>query len=184
MFLMSFGRSSCSTSHHSTFRHNLGYKKTLKQLEEESGLKISSDAAELFFSKIQSGDLQHAIDLSELLNFDSKSRTDVVNMLLELKYFEYIRSGNLHDALACLRYDLRKYVADPARLTFLATSLLTKTSVRSGDNDIDFQFYCTREAVISCLRRHISPEEMVGEFRLEELMYETVIIFYLLLFNS
>jgi len=33
------------------------------------------------------------------------------------------------------------------------------------------RFYRTRDAVIGLIRQHVSSEEVVGDFRLEELMY-------------
>lgn len=90
-------------------------RESAKKLEEESGVRIITEGAENLFALIGEGEWGRAVEACRKLAFSSKSHDDVVEMLLELKYFELIDNGCIHDALICLRSELSENVVDPKR---------------------------------------------------------------------
>lgn len=155
--------------------YNLGFRESAAKLEEESGIKIITDSASLLFAHIRSGEWEQAIDVAKDLKFISKSQDDIMSIILELKYFELIETGNSNAALACLRTELSEHIFDITRLSELASFLLESEYCWNGVSEHHQHFYRSRDAVIGFIRQHVSSEEVVGDFRLEELMEEALL---------
>lgn len=90
-------------------------RETAAKLEEESGLRIISETAQLFLTHIRSGEWDLAMTESRNLEFTSISTNEVVVMLVELKYFELIDNGHTDAALLCLRNELSSIIVDMSR---------------------------------------------------------------------
>eukprot|EP00602_Paraphysomonas_sp_CaronLab_P000868 CAMPEP_0185031110 /NCGR_PEP_ID=MMETSP1103-20130426/18398_1 /TAXON_ID=36769 /ORGANISM="Paraphysomonas bandaiensis, Strain Caron Lab Isolate" /LENGTH=709 /DNA_ID=CAMNT_0027566511 /DNA_START=107 /DNA_END=2236 /DNA_ORIENTATION=- len=156
--------------------HNLGYSETAKKLEEESGVQIQSRATEQLFSAISIGDWELCCDLLKHIEFFGKSRDDIVGMIFEVKYMELIQRGDVEAALKCLRTEIRENVLDIARMKSLAACVLCRYGHAAPLIDIDLSppLLCSRASLSTEVRRWISPQQMVSEFRLEELVTQAL----------
>jgi hypothetical protein len=85
-------------------------------MEEESGVRLISETAESFFSNIRSGNWEGALECSHSLIFPSISHSEIVNMLMELRYVEFIESGLTIAALEYLRNGICQHTTDYSRL--------------------------------------------------------------------
>lgn len=150
--------------------NNLGYIETARKLEEESGLSLSSKTAVQFFAALELGSLNDAVSLCDHLSFSSLTTCEVKMMLIELKYFEYIRSGSVGEALTCLRCELgSNQGVDPNRLGVLATFLAAPNAWENSH-----EFHSSRESLSAWLKSYISRDEIFDDFRLEELLEQAL----------
>lgn len=89
----------------------ISFSDTVKCLEAESGLKVHSHSLEVFFQSLLSGDWEACFTSINQIAFDNKSHDDIKGIILEYKFVEYLREGNVMDALTCLRTELAKKVS-------------------------------------------------------------------------
>nr|XP_037272134.1 WD repeat-containing protein 26-like isoform X1 [Rhipicephalus microplus] len=87
----------------------LGLNRTAEQLIQESGCGLDHPAAAKFQAHVLDGDWAKAeADLSELkaLLESPQAYVEMLFLVLEQKYLEYLEEGRLLDALQCLRHGL------------------------------------------------------------------------------
>jgi hypothetical protein len=104
-------------------KSNNWYREIAEKLERESGLHTRSSNVDNLFSAISGGNWSLAVELVDGVDFVSKTPQAVKAMILELKYMEMIQSGDVVNALHCLRNELRD-VCDINRYAFISYALI------------------------------------------------------------
>lgn len=83
---------------------DLGYSKTRKILEEESGCRAESEVVSAFASLILKGEWETCLNMVDNIPFnDSTDKRLVRFRILTQRYLELLNDGELNDAMRCLR---------------------------------------------------------------------------------
>ncbi|KAJ7550733.1 hypothetical protein O6H91_07G115000 [Diphasiastrum complanatum] len=156
--------------------YSLGYDKAAALVEEESGICLQSEIVSQLRSEILQGSLDDSIaTLYKLGLDDSETIRSAAFLILEQKFLEQLRKGELFRALETLRYEisplhlhtqrvheLASYVVCPRRMKFLEKGGINC----AGEN--------ARFRLLQKLQNFLPPTLIIPEKRLEHLVEQAL----------
>ncbi|KAK8734285.1 hypothetical protein OTU49_006108, partial [Cherax quadricarinatus] len=156
----------------------LGLKKSAELLMSESGCRLDHPAAARFRHCVMNGEWTKAeTALTELRTMldDPSSLTEMHFLLLEQKYLELLESGQVLDALTCLRSQLTPLkhnmdrVHQLSSLIFMSNPEELRTAARWTGMGKD-----SRKELMDRLQHFLPPSIMLPPHRLETLILQAV----------
>lgn len=141
--------------------YSLGFDKVGDLLEEESRINLHSATAKLFLEQVKAGEWDKSI--ATLEGSELKDEKAVKFLLLEQKFFEFLKIENVSDALEILREKMEPLGVNRKRLHELASKLVSAT----GE---DTESVSSRSKVVEKLQKLLPPAFIIPERRLEYLI--------------
>lgn len=155
----------------------LGYEKSGRLLEEESGIKMQSAIANLFRNQLIDGKWDESLStLHQIGVVNQTILKSVAFLIMEQKFFELLNSGREMEALKTLRCDISPLSIDTMRVHKLAACVVSPSQCASltGFRGKDFSSGRSRFKLLEELQKLIPSTVLVPERRLEELVEQAI----------
>lgn len=145
--------------------YSLGFDKIGNLLEDESGIPLHSTVVKLFLEQVNNGEWDNSI--ATLQGFQLQNEKDVVFLLLEQKFFEFLKLEKDTDALEVLRKEMAPLAVNKKRMHELASKLIS-------DSGKDTECVSSRSKVVEELQNLFPPGFIIPEKRLESLIEKAI----------
>jgi WD40 repeat protein len=126
---------------------SLGYDKSVRVLEEESGCELVSANVLLLRGKLLQGQWDEAIKLMGTVRMEPGGEVSAREAILTRKYVEILRSGDTLSAISCLQNELAPITSATENLNALASLILLHAGDRNGMGSVggneDYGSLCT-----------------------------------------
>ncbi|KAG0295600.1 hypothetical protein BGZ97_004794 [Linnemannia gamsii] len=154
---------------------SLGYQKSAKELEAESGFQLESPAVTRFRDSVLQGDWNTVELLIGDLNLDTTHELSVKFLIREQKFLELLERRDIKDALIVLRSELTPLNQNMDRVHSLTSYMMSGSpeDLRQRAN-WDGVNGSSRQNLLSSLQKFISPAVMVPENRLETMLKQAM----------
>jgi len=155
------------------FLKSVGYTSTATSLEKESGITAEDDSVAHFRSYITNGDWAAAESSIPLLGIEQPE--DVLFLIRRQKYLELLAIGKRKRAMRVLQHEIQILERKQEELTELSSCLVL----------VDMQEVCkklgwslntnlSRRQLLGEVQMYISPEKMISENRLLQLLKQSM----------
>ncbi|CAN8256846.1 unnamed protein product [Cochlearia groenlandica] len=152
--------------------YSLGFDKTGSMLEEESGIPLHHSIVKVFLQQVQDGKWDESVvTLRRIGLLDEKTVKSASFLILEQKFFEFLKIGKIVDALGTLRNEIVPLHINTKRVHELASSLISpsnftsQTTSSSGKESVN-----SRSKVLEELQNLLPASVLIPEKRLEYLV--------------
>jgi len=158
--------------------YTLGYEKSGAVLEEESGITLHSPSANLFRKQVLDGNWDTAvITLNTLGLLDENTVKLAAFLLMEQKFFELLRNGNLMGAIKTLRSEISPLGVNRKRVHEMASCIISSSeNVLLGFSKLGIESSNSRFKLLEELQKVLPPTVMVPEKRLENLVEQALTV--------
>ncbi|XP_037457228.1 WD repeat-containing protein 26 homolog [Triticum dicoccoides] len=158
--------------------YTLGYEKTGAVLEEESGITLHSPPVNVFRKQVLDGNWDSAVvTLNTLDLLDENIVKSAVFLLLEQKFFELLRNGNVMGAMKTLQSEISPLGINRKRVHEMASCLISSPqNVLVGFSKPGIESSNSRFKLLEELQKVLPPTVMVPERRLENLVEQALTV--------
>eukprot|EP00127_Corallochytrium_limacisporum_P004663 Clim_evm17s172 gene=Clim_evmTU17s172 len=158
------------------YLNSIGLSPAARQVEEDSGQVLEPEVVTKFRNSILNGHWTEALDLlDELKITEARAKKAICFMVYEQKYLELIDSGDLKGGLQCIRHELAPVCTKPSRLHELSSFMMSKDRDKLHEKaNWDGPDGESRKLLLQNVQKYISPELMVPENRLMELLQQAI----------
>ncbi|KAK8951019.1 Protein SPA1-RELATED 3 [Platanthera zijinensis] len=155
--------------------YSLGYEKSGKALEEESGVHLHSSAVILFRKQVLDRNWDESITTLQKIRLDGHVRNSASFLILEYKFFDLLEKGRVMDALRTLRSEIAPLNINKKRLHQLSSCIIS-SSQRGliGWANLDIDNGKLQLKLLDELQKVIPPTVMIPEKRLETLVEQAL----------
>lgn len=155
--------------------YSLGYEKSGKALEEESGVHLHSSAVILFREQVLDRNWDGSIAALQKIGLDEHVRNSASFLILEYKFFDLLEKDRVMDALRTLRSEIAPLNINKKRLHQLSSCIIS-SSQRGliGWANLDIDNGKLQLKLLDELQKVIPPTVMIPEKRLETLVEQAL----------
>ncbi|XP_068654312.1 WD repeat-containing protein 26 homolog isoform X2 [Aristolochia californica] len=156
--------------------YSLGYQKSGKLLEEESGIPLHSSMVNLFRKQVLDGQWDASVSTLQKIGLSDENILKSASFLiLEKKFFELLENDKVMDALKTLRSEIVPLGINTKRIHELSGCLVCPAPCEMlGLNSQDFIKVNLRLKLLENLQNLLPPTVMIPERRLEHLVEQAL----------
>lgn len=156
--------------------YSLGYEKAAAVLEEESGVNLQSPIANIFKKHVLDGNWDESvINLKRIGVSDENIVKSASFLILEYKFFEFLHSNRISDALKTLRSEIAPLGIKKERLHELSSCMVNPSQgILLGFANLDIDKPVSKIKLLDKLQKIIPPSILIPESRLEHLVEQAL----------
>ncbi|EGC37333.1 hypothetical protein DICPUDRAFT_46602 [Dictyostelium purpureum] len=150
---------------------SLGYDKSSKILEQESGISLQSKEINQFSESVIEGDWKKVEELLPFLKLNDRDTNNVKFLIFSQKFLEYLEHNKISKALQCLREEITPLNKDSKKLQHLTSLIMT---VNTSETKKIIKQKSSRVTLLSEIRKFVNPNLMLPDNRLEQLIKQSI----------
>ncbi|KAH0468746.1 hypothetical protein IEQ34_001978 [Dendrobium chrysotoxum] len=155
--------------------YSLGYEKSGKALEDESGLYLHSSHVSLFRKHVLDGNWDEGLATLQKIGLDDHILNSAAFLILEHKFLDLLEKDRVMDALNTLRREIAPLNTNKKRLHELSCCIiLSSQQGLRGSVSLSFGTGKLPSKLLDELHKLIPPAVMVPERRLETLVEQAL----------
>lgn len=157
--------------------YSLGYEKSGKVLQEESGINLHSSAVSLFRKQVLDGNWDKSVATLWRLGLSEDILKTASFLIWEYKFFNLIQKDKVMDALKTLRTEIAPLKINKKRLHELSSCVISSSRISLlGFAGIDVDSEKSRLKLLDELHKVLPPSIIIPERRLENLVEQALCI--------
>jgi len=157
--------------------YTLGYEKSGAVLEEESGIALHSPSVNLFRKQVLDGNWDSAVaTLNKLGLLDENIVKSAAFLLLEQKFFEFLRNDNLMGAIKTLRSEISPLGVNRKRVHEMSSCIISSQNVMLVFSKLGTEASNSCIKLLEELQKVLPPSVMVPESRLENIVEQALTV--------
>lgn len=157
--------------------YSLGYEKSGKVLEEESGINLHSAAVSLFRKQVLDGNWVGSVATLQKLGLSENILKSASFLIWEYKFFSLLEKDEVMDALMTLRSEIAPLKINRKRLHELSSCVISSSrNGLLGFSNMAIDSGKLRFKLLDDLHKLLPPSVMIPERRLENLVEQALCI--------
>ncbi|KAJ8631329.1 hypothetical protein MRB53_024652 [Persea americana] len=156
--------------------YSLGYSKSGALLEEESGIPLHSSMVNLFRKQVLDGNWDESLVTLRKINLsDENILKSAAFLILEQKFFEFLETERVMEALKTLRSEISPLGVNKKRVHELSACIVSPSHcILPGLTIVDIATASSRMKLLEKLTKLLPPNVMIPERRLEHLVEQAL----------